>query len=63
VRAVTAGSPAAPSVGAPRSSGSEPRPAGGSPRPPAGKQAGGKAPAPQKPSAEPFNNPFRNLKR
>jgi protein Tex len=68
VRAVTEGTPAA-SVGAPRSSGSEGRPSGGSsrpaPAPAASKQGGGKAPAPaaQKPSAEPFNNPFRNLKR
>jgi len=63
VRAVTEGT--TPSVGAPRSSGA-PRAASTSaaPRPPAGKPGGGgKAPAPQKPSAEPFNNPFRNLKR
>jgi uncharacterized protein len=63
VRAVTEGT-SAPSVGAPRSSGSEARPtAGGARPPPAGKPGGGKAPASQKPSAEPFNNPFRNLKR
>jgi protein Tex len=62
VRAVTEGT-SGPSVGAPRSSGSEARPAPASARPPPGKQGGGKAPAPQKPSAEPFNNPFRNLKR
>jgi uncharacterized protein len=51
VRAVTEGT--TPSVGAPRSSGA-PRAASisAAPRPPAGK-----------PSAEPFNNPFRNLKR
>jgi uncharacterized protein len=62
VRAVTEGT-SGPSAGAPRSSASEARPAPGGARPPAGKQGGGKAPAPQKPSAEPFNNPFRNLKR
>jgi uncharacterized protein len=49
VRAVTEGTAA-------------PSPAGAS-RAPAGKQASGKAPPPQKPSSEPFNNPFRNLKR
>ncbi|HEX8435537.1 Tex family protein [Archangium sp.] len=63
VRAVTEGTPA-PSVGAPRTSGAEARSTGGAARPPpAGKPGGSKAPAPQKPSAEPFNNPFRNLKR
>jgi uncharacterized protein len=74
VRAVTEGTPAAtvgaprssgnearPTGGAPRSSGGSPRPSSGSPRPEAGKQGGGSAPP--KSSAEPFNNPFRNLKR
>jgi uncharacterized protein len=63
VRAVTEGTPASGPVGAPRPSGREARPAGGMPRPQAGTRTEGKAPGPQKPSAEPFNNPFRNLKR
>jgi uncharacterized protein len=57
VRAVTEGT--SPSGGAPRAPSTA-----STTRPPPGKPAGAaKAPAPQKPSAEPFNNPFRNLKR
>ena len=64
VRAVSEGTTPAPRASAPRASGGEARSTGGATRPPAGKPGGGgKAPAPQKPSAEPFNNPFRNLKR
>ncbi|HYO73160.1 MAG TPA: S1 RNA-binding domain-containing protein, partial [Archangium sp.] len=62
VRAVTEGTSGA-SVGAPRSSRPEPAPAAS--KQGSVKQGGGKAPAPaaQKSSAEPFNNPVRNLKR
>ncbi len=53
VRAVTEGTPA-PSGGAPRVSRNEERPSS---------RGGGKAPPPKQSSAEPFNNPFRHLKR
>ena len=61
VRAVTEGT-SAPSTSAPRPSSGSARPAE-APRAQVGKQSGGKPPPPQKPSSEPFNNPFRNLKR
>ena len=59
VRAVTEGTSAAPSS---RPAAPSSRPAG-STHAPMGKQGGGKAPAAQKPSSEPFNNPFSKLKR